>query len=626
MRLRIYLIILFCLLLISAALQLNAQGNSKYLVGYGKADITYVEEDLGLFGYGYYHHRIEEVNDGFTSPIYARVVSIKDPLTDKQIIYLHADLGGIFHPLRTGLIAKIKENLYPDFDESCLMMTASHTHCGPSGLSQYTLYMAPTPGYNPELVEFICSKMYEAVLQSTQSQTLSSIEIKEGAFAPEIPVAFNRGLKAFNNNKKDIKRKYKREESNLALNRNMPLMSFIDENNQSRGFINWFGVHPIEVREDHNYIDGASKGYAAIYAESALQKGDVAIFAQGAAGDVMTSDFHNSKSFDHQMQELLEDSTYDHSLTSLKQARWNGQVQADKALEIRNQQESIKVNGAIDSELIYLDLSNILVDDEYANGAKEARTSSPTLGASFFTYSHYWYDKTFARRGFNTVARLNKTVFKCRSIFVNKELQNYRNNLYKSQHPKKIVFDGVEKSILGVKLEDCDKKGFSRFFFKQLAKSDISIEETLRQVKSGSWEEHNALPKILPIQIIRIGNIAIAGLPTEITTVAHNRLQATILDILKEDGVEIVLISSYANHFAGYTTTYEEYLKQRYEGGHTLYGKHQLGAFQTEFKKLAQELLKPKEERELDYTFKPPIFSEEELKKRSNLIPLEKQN
>jgi len=41
----------------------------------------------------------------------------------------------------------------------------------------------------------------------------------------------------------------------------------------------------------------------------------------------------------------------------------------------------------------------------------------------------------------------------------------------------------------------------------------------------------------------------------------------------------IILISTMANAYSQYTTTYEEYKAQRYEGGSTLFGPHQLSAY-----------------------------------------------
>lgn len=615
--------LIYLLIIQTLSITVNAQTKEQlYLVGYGKSDITYTAQSIGFFGYGDHTQRVGNKDNGATSQLYSRVVSIKEPESGKQIIYLHADLGGIFLPVRNGLIEKIKTNLYPNFDEASLIMTASHTHCAPSGMSHYASYMMAGPGYFPELVAFIVAKMYESIVQSINNQQLSSIKFKEGIFAPEVPVAYNRALKCYNANP-EIKDKFKQSQTNLALNRSMPLLSFTNTKGQNQGLINWFGVHPIEVLADHDFIDGASKGYAAIYAEEKLPQGAVAIFAQSSAGDVMTSDPHNPEMFNKLMQKALHDPTYNLDSTSIKQAQYNGKLQADKALEIQQSQPILAVKGTLDYELIYIDLSKIKVDTEYAHGQKDAQTSSACLGAPFFAgHAFSWKDNDLMRSGLSFISSIGKNNSKLKSIFLSKNERLKIKSYYKSQYPKNIVLNGEKKTILGIKLANYNKKKISTFFLNLLEKQDIILKESIRQLKKGALEEHTLLPQVLPIQIIRIGNIAIAGIPTEITTVAYQRLEATIFEILKNDGVEKVIISSYANEYAGYTTTYEEYQLQRYEGGHTLFGKHQLGAFQTEFKKLAVELLKPKAERLLNRDFKPPVFSSKELELRSNLVPL----
>ena len=82
-------------------------------------------------------------------------------------------------------------------------------------------------------------------------------------------------------------------------------------------------------------------------------------------------------------------------------------------------------------------------------------------------------------------------------------------------------------------MSDYNKKWFTTFVLNLFGKIDPVIREALRQQELGALEENTLLPEILPIQIIRIGNIAIAGIPTEITTIAHNRLQTTLLENLK---------------------------------------------------------------------------------------------
>ena len=50
------------------------------------------------------------------------------------------------------------------------------------------------------------------------------------------------------------------------------------------------------------------------------------------------------------------------------------------------------------------------------------------------------------------------------------------------------------------------------------------------------------------------------------------------------------MFAGYADAYAGYITTFEEYQLQNYEGASTHFGPHTLGAFQTEYKRLAQLL------------------------------------
>ena len=52
----------------------------------------------------------------------------------------------------------------------------------------------------------------------------------------------------------------------------------------------------------------------------------------------------------------------------------------------------------------------------------------------------------------------------------------------------------------------------------------------------------------------------------------------------------IVVIAGYANDYAGYVTTHEEYESQQYEGGHTLFGPWTEAGYRQEFVRLAHAL------------------------------------
>lgn len=79
-------------------------------------------------------------------------------------------------------------------------------------------------------------------------------------------------------------------------------------------------------------------------------------------------------------------------------------------------------------------------------------------------------------------------------------------------------------------------------------------------------------PRRLSIQVLRIGSTALVGLPFEITVESGRRIGAAALDAAAGTGVDQVVVSSLVNEYWGYVATEEEYGRQFYEGGHTLYG------------------------------------------------------
>ncbi|NNN20473.1 MAG: hypothetical protein HKL80_00530 [Acidimicrobiales bacterium] len=82
----------------------------------------------------------------------------------------------------------------------------------------------------------------------------------------------------------------------------------------------------------------------------------------------------------------------------------------------------------------------------------------------------------------------------------------------------------------------------------------------------------SSFPRILPLQILKIGKYAIVGLPFEITVESGRRIAERAASELSSFGVDKAIVSSVANEYSGYVATKEEYELQYYEGGHTLYG------------------------------------------------------
>ena len=103
-----------------------------------------------------------------------------------------------------------------------------------------------------------------------------------------------------------------------------------------------------------------------------------------------------------------------------------------------------------------------------------------------------------------------------------------------------------------------------------------------------SWVSHN-----LPIQLFKIGQLLIAGVPAEFTTMAGIRLKSQLHQIFG-DQIQHVVIAGLANDYSGYVTTFEEYQQQNYEGGFTLFGPWTLHAYLQNFSSLANDLIEDK--------------------------------
>src|SRR3954470_4119303 len=94
---------------------------------------------------------------------------------------------------------------------------------------------------------------------------------------------------------------------------------------------------------------------------------------------------------------------------------------------------------------------------------------------------------------------------------------------------------------------------------------------------------------VLPIQLVRIGGLTLVALAQEVTIVAGLRLRRAVADVLGSSADDVI-VQGYANDYAGYVTTPEEYDAQRYEGGHTMFGRWQLPAYVQEVTRVATDL------------------------------------
>lgn len=578
-----------------------------YEIGVGKADITAFKLGVGMMGYGMYYNIVK----GVETDLFARAVVIRDSKTGKKLVLVNAEICFITIAIRRGVIKKLERKYaHLEITEDAIMLSAQHTHSAPGGYSHFGLYNMSIPGFVPEVYQKVVDGIVDAIVDAASTLRPATIKVTKAAIEDEKEVAFNRSLDAYNANP-EVKTKLKKEEANQAVDRSMLLMRFDDLDGNPIGSWNWFGTHTTSVSNDNNRICSDNKGYAAKYHEEKVRKTKkdtfISVFAQRKAGDVTPNwKWDRKKKW---TRGKFED--------DIESAKYNGNIQfehAHKLFKKAKKQEPIPVQ--IDHALTFIDFRKVLVDKEFACGQKDARTGPACHGVAFFEGTAEGPGMPHAVGNLaRTLIRAQKAYELAAAPFKPKEKAERIYVKYQTQGPKDILIEADERRILGTR----DIKNLVVPAF-----ADPIVAQFKKFHANGSLEGKPWIPQILPLQIFILGNIALAGIPAEITTIAGQRVENALLEVLADRGVTEVICSSYSNSYCGYITTFEEYQLQLYEGGHTVFGQHFLGGLQTKFKQLALELLKPESERNVVEDGRPTSFSEEELQLRSFNIETQK--
>ncbi len=554
-------------------------------IGWDKQPIEIQAKNLAMFGYGQWSHRAKS----FRTSLYARSIVIQKG-EQQDLILCCLDLGCITYAMRERTIQRLSQ--YTWFHPEKLVLMATHTHSSLGGCSYEALYNMPTPGFVPEHVEAIVKAIVHSILHAHDSAQPTEIRLGAAHFDAQIPVAWNRSLKSYNRNP-DVQPRSEHE-THLALDRQMNVLGFYRDG-KLHAFMSLFGVHATCLGNQLHQYDGDNKGYAAAFSEQQLHEQGivqpVAIFAQSTAGDV-SPHFHGKNQL-KKRQKITGEAEYQY-------AQQNGCYQSDLAFTALYQSKNIHAEQ-LDAICQYIDLSNIDIDPEFSNG-QAARTSRACHGAAFFAGTPV--DGVGAAKPITLAMQLLSDRVRKQRLNPQHPQYQYYQALYASQGVKPIVLEAGDKCLLGQKLDIMPSI------------LDPLIGEMNRQYKAGAIQESEMVAHIVPIQLLRIGEIALLCCAGEITTTAGKRLVATVSQQLAAPSK--VLLASYCNDYMGYITTYEEYQQQAYEGGHTLFGQWTLAAFQTTFKALAQQFALPPEQRQYEQSLRPKIPPQHELDKRTH--------
>lgn len=304
--------------------------------------------------------------------------------------------------------------------------------------------------------------------------------------------------------------------------------NFKNKSGEDLGIFNWFPLHGVSMSKRNLLISGDNKGYASYLFEKAMH-------ADYSKNKTFVAAFAQANEGDSSpnIHQIDDDSTAD----DFARTQEEGLAQFKKSMELFNAAK-INLQGSIDYRIAYLDMGNIKITNP-DDGNNAATTCAAALGYGFAA-------GTSDGRGWD---------------------------IFHEGDVKHLPFVDAVTSVI-VKPTQAD--------------IDCHFPKPILLL-TGLTKPYSWTPNLLPIQLFKIGHVVIAGVPGEFTTMSGRRLKNSIASVFEEEDVKVI-IAGLSNAYAGYTTTREEYEAQRYEGGHSLFGKYALEAYQQEFVRLARDI------------------------------------
>uniref|UniRef100_A0A8C5JLP8 Neutral ceramidase n=1 Tax=Junco hyemalis TaxID=40217 RepID=A0A8C5JLP8_JUNHY len=430
-----------------------------------------------------------------------------------------------------------------------VILSGTHTHSGPGGYFQYTLFWITSRGLVQPTLKSIVNGIVKSIDIAHENMKKGRLFINRGTVENS---QINRSPFSYLANPQSERNRYS---SNT--DKEMVLLKMVDVEGHELGLISWFAVHPVSMNNSNHLVNSDNVGYASYLFEQEKNKGMlpgegpfVAAFASSNLGDVSPNTrgpfcANTGESCDNPQ------STCPVGGASMCMAKGPGKDMFEstriigqniylKAKELY-EKASQEVTGPLSSAHQWVNMSNVSVE---LNATHTVRTCKPALGHSF------------AAGTIDGVGALNFTQGSVEGDpfwdQIRDQLLGEPSNETKACHqPKPILFNTGEMT----------------------------------------WP-HPWHPDIVDVQIVAIGSLAILAVPGEFTTMSGRRLREAVqreFDSHGSPGMNVV-IAGLCNVYTHYIATYEEYQLQRYEAASTIYGPHTLSAYIQLYRGLAKAI------------------------------------
>ncbi|KAM9336979.1 neutral ceramidase [Symphorus nematophorus] len=532
-----------------------------YLIGVGRADCTGPPAEVPLMGYA----NPQQTAAGIHTRLYSRAFIIDDG--KRRVLFVTADVGMISQRLRLEVLQALKVKYGDLYRQDNVVLSGTHTHCGPAGYFQYTLFMISSKGYIKASIEPLVNGIVKSIDIAHANMRPGRIYRSRGELDDS---SLNRSPHSYLNNPEDERHRYK-----WNTDKQVVVLKFTDLDGDGIGMLSWFAVHAVSMNYTNRMVSSDNMGYASYLMERDKNPGElpgqggfVAGFSSSNLGDVspntkgphcvntgLPCDYLNSSCPVGGTKMCMAFGPGDDMFDS---TRIIGHNVYRKAKELYASADE-EVTGLLHSAHQWVNMTDVTVQ---INNTHMVRTCKPALGHSFAAgTTDGGGDLNF------TQGAVDGDPF----------------------------WDGIRDAILGEpsnQTQECHHP-------KPILFSTGEMNWPL------PWH-----PQIVDVQIITIGSVAVVAVPGEMTTMSGRRLREAVRQELEAEGAfkdTEVVIAGLSNVYTHYITTYEEYQVQRYEGASTIYGPHTLSAYLQKYRGLARAIAQDRE-LELPVGPEPPFF------------------
>ncbi|KAG1702408.1 Neutral ceramidase [Nymphon striatum] len=522
--------------------------NDIYDVGVGRADVTGPAAQVNMMGYA----DPAQNTAGIHFRLYSRAFIIGQG--DSRVIFVSVDTAMMSQILSLEVVKRLKAKFGNIYTEKNVCFSGTHTHSAPGGFLQYMLYVVTALGFKKDSFDALANGMVLSIERAHRNIQMARIYHSKGEL---LNANINRSPTSYLLNPPDERKMYKYD-----VDKEMFLLKFIDLNDKPIGMLNWFPVHCTSMNKTNRLISGDNKGLASLLFEQYMEESSlfgnssfVAAFSQANEGDVTPNIMGPRCQYTGLPCDLLTSTCDGNSASCMasgpgkdmfESTKIIAERQFEKAKELFNL-NGTKLEGSIRFSHRYVDMTNQTVYSKITK--KTSKTCGPAMGYSFAAGTIDGPSVGLFHQG---TTKHNSAL----DLISGWLLESPSEEQSLCHQPKPILLDTGETN------------------------------------DPYAWQ-----PKIVGIQLLNIGQLIIAAVPGEFTTMSGRRLKNSIKEAIGQSNVANsskynVVIAGLANTYSSYIATFEEYQAQRYEAASTIYGPHTLEAYQKLYSQLTKEIFK----------------------------------